>query len=119
MTERECLYERLLILEKADLITSQVTAQVKKILNLLAEQERRLDPEKLETFITHIALALQRIDKGQYEEPLNEAVLEELKVESAYPEAERFAAKFKNAVNVDIPKTEEEYLLVHLCNLFS
>ena len=119
MTERECLHERLSILEKAGLITSQVTAQVEKVLNLLGEQERRLDQEKLETFTTHIALALQRIDKGQYEEPLNEDVLKELKKESAYPEAEKFAVKFKDAVGVDIPKTEEEYLLVHLCNLFS
>lgn len=119
MAANEYICERFEILKKSGLITEQAVVQVKKILELLEEQGWQLDEEKLVMFTTHMAMALQRIVNGQYEEPLDRAILESMKTEKTYPKARTFAKKIKEAVNVELPEVEEEYILVHLCSLFS
>lgn len=48
-----------------------------------------------------------------------EAVLEELRKEEAYEKADEVAEKIYDIIEVEFPETEKEYLVVHLCNLFS
>lgn len=119
MNENEALYQRLEILEKSGLISRQAAAQTERILKLLLSRGQKMELEKLEIFTTHIAMALQRILNGQYETPLDRDVLEGLKEEKAYAEAEIFAGKIKETVEIELPDVEAEYLIVHLCNLFS
>lgn len=69
-------------------------------------------------FTTHIAMAIQRILNGDVENPLEEAVLEELRKEEAYEKADEVAEKIYDIIEVEFPETEKEYLVVHLCNLF-
>lgn len=75
----ENLYERLDILEQAGLITPFVSEQAKKIVELITECGSPMDEEKMAMFTTHIAMAIQRILNGDVENPLEEAVLEELR----------------------------------------
>lgn len=118
MKEIEMLYQRIEILESGGLISAQASAWTKSILNLLFERNRKIELEKLEIFTTHLAMALQRILNRQYEAPLDRSVLEELKEEEVYREAEVFARKIQETVEMEIPKAEIEYFIVHLCNLF-
>lgn len=78
-----------------------------------------MDEEKMAMFTTHIAMAIQRILNGDVENPLEEAVLEELRKEEAYEKADEVAEKIYDIIEVEFPETEKEYLVVHLCNLFS
>lgn len=89
----ENLYERLDILEQAGLITPFVSEQAKKIVELITECGSPMDEEKMAMFTTHIAMAIQRILNGDVENPLEEAVLEELRKEEAYEKADEVAEK--------------------------
>ena len=115
----ENLYERLDILEQAGLITPFVSEQAKKIVELITECGSPMDEEKMAMFTTHIAMAIQSILNGDVENPLEEAVLEELRKEEAYEKADEVAEKIYDIIEVEFPETEKEYLVVHLCNLFS
>ena len=119
MREHETLYQRLEILEQAGLIERRVAVQTDKIIGLIYQGKPEVDTEKMEMFTTHIAMAMQRILKGEEENPLAEAVLEGLKEEPCYEEAVALAQKVYETVDIAFPQTEQEYLIVHLCNLFS
>ena len=93
--------------------------QAKKIVELITECGSPMDEEKMAMFTTHIAMAIQRILNGDVENPLEEAVLEELRKEEAYEKADEVAEKIYDIIEVEFPETEKEYLVVHLCNLFS
>ena len=111
----ENLYERLDILEQAGLITPFVSEQAKKIVELITECGSPMDEEKMAMFTTHIAMAIQRILNGDVENPLEEAV----RKEEAYEKADEVAEKIYDIIEDEFPETEKEYLVVHLCNLFS
>lgn len=119
MEEKGYIFERLEILEKSGLITRQAVVQTEKMLELLEAKGRDPDPEKLVMFTTHMAMALGRIGNGQQEEPMDRAVLEDIKEESAYAEAQAFMEELKKIMDTELPESEEEYMIVHLCNLFS
>ena len=117
--ENEELYQRLESLEGAGLIEKRVAEQTEKIIRLIYSGKPEVDAEKMEIFVTHIAMAMQRILNGQKEEPLSEAVLKELQEEASYENAKSLAQKVYETVNIEFPMVEQEYLIVHLCNLFS
>lgn len=50
---------------------------------------------------------------------MDRSVLEALEAECGYDEAVKLSRKVYETVNIDFPKTEQEYLVVHLCNLLS
>lgn len=117
MEGREALKERLKILRESGLIDNHTEEQTIKIVGILYEGEREPDMEKMEIFTTHIAMAIWRIQKGELEQPLAEEVLEDLKKEAVFEEAGKLGQRICEAVDVDFPQVEREYLMVHLCNL--
>ena len=89
MEGKETLHQRLEILEQSGLIEKHTTEQTDKIIGLLYGKGHEPDMEKMETFITHIAMAMQRIQNSEYEQPLAKEVLEDLKTEAFYEEAKK------------------------------
>lgn len=118
MELKENLLERIRILEQAGLIQESVAESCRDIIALLLQEEKGLDEEKCGMFITHLAMALQRIIKGEKEKAMDEQILEEIKAEEVYPKVEIFAEKLIMLCRMEFPRAEEDYLKVHLCNLF-
>lgn len=119
MNEDKRLDQRLEILESSGMISSKTAAWTRNILQLLSLSSQKKEQEKLEMFVTHVAMALQRIQNGQYEKPLDRSIVNELEKEKKYGDAKEFVEKIRKIVGVEIPETEAEYLIAHLCNLFS
>ena len=69
-------------------------------------------------FITHLAMAGQRILEGKEEKPLDGQILESVKQEPAYSKALDFLTYMLNQTDLEFPDTEKDFLTVHLCNLF-
>ena len=107
----ENLYERLDILEQAGLITPFVSEQAKKIVELITECGSPMDEEKMAMFTTHIAMAIQRILNGDVENPLEEAVLEELRKEEAYEKADEVAERLGIDLSLSREEREKEILI--------
>lgn len=117
--KRESLYMRLDILRHGGLIAESVVNNCKKTVAMIFEEKPDFDMEKMEVFTTHLAMAMQRILNGTIEAPLDKEVLEELETAEMYRRAEKFAVKMRAAWDIVVPKVEQEYLLIHLCNLFT
>lgn len=117
MEGQEALKERLKILRESGLIEDHTAEQTDKIISLICAGEKVPDMEKLEIFTTHIAMAIQRIRRGELEQPLAKEVLEDLKEEASFGEAKRLVQQICETADVDFPQVERDYLMVHLCNL--
>lgn len=73
-----------------------------------------LTSDNAEAFITHLCVALERIDKNEFANPLDRDTVEETKKESTYPKALEIC-KAINELLPQIPNSEMEYICVHIC----
>lgn len=119
MSLREELYERLEILEGGGLTSEGATRYCGQVIEILLSEKADVDEEKIAVFITHLAMAAQRALNGQEETPIDQNVLEEVKMEIIYPKAAAFADEMLAIGIVAFSQTEKDFLIVHLCNLFS
>ena len=113
------LHERLDILEKGGLIASDVGHYCQQVVEMLLQEKPDIDDEKAAIFITHLAMATQRTKDGKEENPMDAVIVEQIKQEASYPQAKGFAEKMFALKSVSYSQVEKDYLIVHLCNLFT
>lgn len=116
---KDILVMRTDILHSSGIISEQVYSACMKTIDDLCAETDGLDEEKAGIFITHLAMALQRISKNEIESPVGDAVAEELKKNAAYDQALRFLGLISEHAEFEIPESEKQYLMIHLCNLFA
>lgn len=116
---KEELYERIQILQVNDVISGKVAEYVKSVVDRILSEVPAVDREKMETFITHLAMAGKRAEEGTKENAIDEAVLQSVKEEEAYERAVMLRDQFLSMTDIVFPEAEQDFLSVHLCNLLS
>ena len=117
MNLEESLNQRLEILLSSGVITQRISDYSKTVVKLLINQKPEADCGKAAMFITHLAMAGQRILEGKEEKPLDGQILETVKQEPVYGSALDFLTNMLNQTDLEFPDTEKNFLTVHLCNL--
>ena len=118
MNLEEALNQRLEILLNSGVISQRISDYCKTAVKLLIKQKPEADGDRAAMFITHLAMAEQRILEGKEEKPLDGQILESVKQEPAYSRALDFLTYMLNQTDLEFPDTEKDFLTVHLCNLF-
>ena len=118
MNLEESLNQRLEILLSSGVITQSISDYSKTVVKLLINQKPEADSDRADMFITHLAMAGQRILEGKEEKPLDGQILETVKQEPVYGSALDFLTYMLNQTDLEFPDTEKDFLTVHLCNLF-
>ena len=118
MNLEEALNQRLEILLNSGVISQRISDYCKTAVTLLIKQKPEADGDRAAMFITHLAMAGQRILEGKEEKPLDGQILESVKQEPAYSKALDFLTYMLNQTDLEFPDTEKDFLTVHLCNLF-
>lgn len=113
------LFERIWILQVNGVIGEKVADYTRSIVERILSEVPEVEQEKLEMFITHLAMAGKRAEEGTEENPIDEAVLQVVKEEEAYEKAVMLRDQFLSMTDINFPKTEQDFLSVHLCNLLS
>ena len=75
------------------------------------------DKSKMEMFTTHLAMAVQRIMVSGAVEQLDDAIWNEVQAFDTFGEAKQVYSNITSDIPVQIPESEEKFLLMHLCNL--
>lgn len=109
------LKDRIEILRSATVINDNVAQYVNKVIDKL--ERYQFDESKMEMFTTHLAMAVQRIMKNGEVEHLDESIWNEVKNFDTFNEAKQVYANIVSDAPVQIPESEEKFLLMHLCNL--
>ena len=118
MNLEEALNQRLEILLNSGVISQRISDYCKTAVKLLIKQKPEADGDRAAMFITHLAMAGQRILEGKEEKPLDGQILESVKQEPAYSRALDFLTYMLNQTDLEFPDTEKDFLSFHLCNLF-
>ena len=114
---KEILYERIAILEQNGVISAKAAAYSRHVTDLILAENKDVSQDKMEMFITHLAMAAQRAEEGAEENPMDEALLESMKEEPAYEKALKLRDRILAETDIVFPKPERDFLPVPLGNL--
>lgn len=109
--------ERMEILHKNGIISDDVKSIVDKAIDWLGNKGINLESERGHMFLTHFAMSLGRLNKGEDIEPLPEAMMAEIKHSKGYRLALEFTKYLEEIINKKLPEGEKGYILLHLSTL--
>ena len=112
----EKLLLRLDIFKNTGMLSQENYEKVIKIIKYLEFKNINIDEDNGSMLITHIVMYLNRLNKGEMIENLDEESLEELKSFNEYHNAEKIYLNFENILG-KINENEKGYILAHLINL--
>ena len=110
--------ERLGILRSGNVISSDVEDQVRKVISRLEEHwEIKLTEENGGRIVTHLAMALMRIKKGENIRPPESSVIEEFRDLDVFEPSCEIVDDLIVWTAMNLPKAEKEYMIVNICLL--
>lgn len=116
---RAQLMERIAILRNADMISAFVAGFCQETVDYLLQTKPDAEEERLAMLITHLAMGTQRLVDHKDENPIDQGILEAIKKEPQFPEAELLAETIIDRSGIPFSQTETDFLIIHLCNLLS
>lgn len=119
MNLNELLMERLSILEENHVICTEAANYSKAAVVRILAEIPDLEESKAVMFITHLAMAVQRILSGEDEIPLDSQVLKSVMDEPVFKQAQELRDELLEETEIQFPQSEKDFLAVHLCNLLT
>lgn len=114
----QSLYQRLDLLLAAGQINPTIKEAVVGFgLTVEKKFQLRITEENAAMLITHLAMALARIFRGEVVEGLPEEALAELRNERAYQEVPSLYLELEKKLALSIPEAEKNYITLHTCVL--
>jgi len=114
------LDERLIILRDAEQIDEDIYEKSIKIISMFNTRWNiELTEENGAMLITHLCIALQRVKNNSTVEEIDEDIYGEVKLNHNFETCKRVLKDIKNEINMDIPESEQSFILMHLCVLFN
>jgi transcriptional regulatory protein LevR len=110
------LQTRLQILRSADSITDQAETICKKIINKFVTPENE---NKYTMLITHLAMAVTRMERSEELYPPPEEIMNEIYSSSCIEEADLRVKWIEREMGSSLPKEERDFLLMHFVTVLS
>ncbi|NLW29420.1 MAG: PRD domain-containing protein [Erysipelothrix sp.] len=108
--------ERLKILLDNNVISHDVYTFCLKVNEKIVQREQ-LDQSTATVFMTHLAMATQRIRDNNIVNPLDEFILKQVVSHEKYELAINLIDEILILSPVDYPESEKQYLWLHMCNV--
>ena len=110
--------ERLGILRKGNVISSGVEGRVRRVISRLEENWHiKLTEENGGRMVTHLAMALMRIERGEDITAPEDDILEEFYQLDIFEESVKITDDLITWAPMDLPKAEKDYMIVNICLL--
>ena len=109
--------ERIEILYSGGVIDEEVKDLTLKAVSWLEKKNISLEDERGHMFLTHFAMSLQRIKKGEQVATLDSYIIDELQNNRGYDLTQDFVMFIEKHGKIQLPESEKGYILLHLCNL--
>lgn len=108
--------ERFQLLLESGQLTERVVEVTREIVDAIQNRYGiTLTEENAGMFVTHIAMALQRIASGQALETVSDEVWEETRqCEEEWSFARELAALVRERMEIQVPESELAYMVLHL-----
>ena len=110
--------ERLGILRSGNVISSEAEDKVKKVVYRLKERWKlALTEENGGRMVTHLAMALMRIDRGEEISSPADDILEEFRELDIYEASVEIVDDLIAWAPMNLPRAEKDYMIVNICLL--
>lgn len=106
--------ERIEMLWQGKVISDNVKRIVFKAMDWLNKKQLDLDSDNGQMFITHLAMSLERCDRGEEVVALPEDMMGEVRSSKGYGLACEFIEYLEELLNYELPECEKGYILLHL-----
>jgi transcriptional antiterminator len=110
------LKERVDILKSSDTITTRANVISLKTLDAFVEPHNE---EKYQMLITHLAMAVTRIDRKEELSAPPEVIMQEVLQSPHFTEAARRVEWIEQQLNESLPKEEKDFLHMHFVSVLS
>ena len=107
---------KLNILLEAKMIQADTYQAALTIIRLL-EKKYQVSPVAMELMITHLVMATERVRVNQIVEPMTEVIYANIVASESFKVATQALDEILQLSVVEFPDSEQQYLLLHLCNL--
>lgn len=113
------LDNRLVILKDSGQIDEEIYKKIIKIIAMFNTiWDIELKEENGAMLITHLCIALQRVKNNCPVEKIDKELYEQVKKNKYFKTCQKALYDIKKEINMDIPQSEESFLMMHLCVLF-
>lgn len=110
---------RMDILKEAGQISQLTYERVEKIINhFLSKHLIQIDETNGAMLITHLCIALSRMEKGEKINKIEEEMFEEVRKNKFFMKAQEAMEEINKILGSEMPVEESGYMMMHLCVLF-
>ena len=110
--------ERLGILRNGNVISAGVEKSVRRVILRLEERWKiQLTEEKGGRMVTHLAMALMRVERGEEIKAPEDGVLEEFRGLDVFPVSQNIVNDLIAWTPIELPAAEQDYMIVNICLL--
>lgn len=113
------LKTRINILKMGGVIGEDVAEFMNKVIDMMAADYPQIGMDPAAMFTTHLAMALERIKKGEIVEALDADLFEQVQESDEYPQAVAFRDKMLTFCPVQFPDSEAQFIAMHICNMLA
>ena len=110
---------RIQILKNGGVIGEDVAEFMNKVIDMMASDYPQIGMDPAAMFTTHLAMALERIKKGEVVEALDAEIFAEVLEAPEYPQAVQFRDKMLSFCPVEFPESEAQFICMHICNMLA
>lgn len=111
------LHQRLQILKEADMLSEVLFNKVLDVITLVVDRCPSGTQEQFEIFTTHFAIALNRIENGEEDFPINEQIASELSSSDGINDVTELLKEIETIIQFNIPDGERNLIIMHLLNM--
>ena len=111
------LKQRIQILQMGGIIGEDVAQFMNKVIDMMASNYPQIDMDHATMFTTHLAMAVERIKKGEIVEMMDDATWEEITECPEFAMAEGFRNKMLSFCPIEFPESEGKFILLHICSM--
>lgn len=110
--------KRLKALLDNNVITEDIFNKLNEVLVFIDDKfTRAISKEKGEMFLTHLAMALVRVNDNEPIVEVDESIESQVIGDSNYLKADELASEIEDICEVEFTKEEKIFIVIHLCNL--
>ena len=110
--------ERLGILRSGNVISEEIENLVRRVVSRLEEHwQLSLTEENGSRMVTHLAMALMRISRGEEIKPPEDNALEEFSGLDVFELSMEIMNDLEDWTPMNLPKAEKDYMVVNICLL--
>jgi len=105
-------------LRSGNVISAAVESRVRKVISRLEERwQIKLNEENGGRIVTHLSMALMRIEKGEHIASPEDSIIEEFRNLEVFEKSCKITDDIAEWAELDLPEAEKEYMIVNICLL--